>query len=477
MTTKSPQAVNRNKVTQTAKEVVKQQSTAPIRLKTVVRRLPPNLPEAIFWQSVQPWVTEETVAWKVFYQGKLRKKFSKENIPSRAYLLFKNEDALAVFNKEYDGHVFRDKQGNESQAVVEFAPNQKVPPEKKKADSRHGTIQQDEDYLSFIASLQNPQEKLPEVDADALLASTVQPEEPKTTPLLVALREQKQSQEKKIASAEAAKIQSRKVAPPPPKPEPPEPPAPAPAKKGRKGKGAQPTVPAPVPQPTPVAPQPPPKASNGGGRSRPHQSQTATPASAPSVSPTISSVSIPANKDTSAASSTIAASAGETSQPRRRNRPVLGASRHLKAALSGAGVQVPPGSPSASSSSAAPSNATGKPQSGPPEGAPRGPRGRGGGGDKRPEQSNDTSANQDGGGGGRGGAGGAKQRQRPPPQNNGPTIIARPSETITPRILTRQEVPPPSFNIADPSNINLPSPSVPDAGGGRGRGGRRGRGQ
>lgn len=32
--------------------------------------------------------------------------------------------------------------GNESQAVVEFAPNQKVPPEKKKVDTRHATIQQ-----------------------------------------------------------------------------------------------------------------------------------------------------------------------------------------------------------------------------------------------------------------------------------------------------------------------------------------------
>lgn len=44
------------------------------RLKTVVRRLPPNLPEDVFWQSVQPWVTDDTAAWKVFYPGKLRKR-------------------------------------------------------------------------------------------------------------------------------------------------------------------------------------------------------------------------------------------------------------------------------------------------------------------------------------------------------------------------------------------------------------------
>lgn len=44
------------------------------RIKTVVRRLPPNLPEEIFWQSVQKWVSDETVVWKSYMQGKLRKK-------------------------------------------------------------------------------------------------------------------------------------------------------------------------------------------------------------------------------------------------------------------------------------------------------------------------------------------------------------------------------------------------------------------
>lgn len=46
------------------------------RLKTVVRRLPPNLPEDIFWQSVQPWVTEDTTVWKTYYAGKIRKRYA-----------------------------------------------------------------------------------------------------------------------------------------------------------------------------------------------------------------------------------------------------------------------------------------------------------------------------------------------------------------------------------------------------------------
>jgi regulator of nonsense transcripts 3 len=46
------------------------------RLKTVVRRLPPNLPEDVFWQSVDAWVSEETVIWKTFYPGKFRKRYA-----------------------------------------------------------------------------------------------------------------------------------------------------------------------------------------------------------------------------------------------------------------------------------------------------------------------------------------------------------------------------------------------------------------
>ena len=45
------------------------------RLKTVVRRLPPNLPEEIFWQSVAQWVNEDTVTWKVYYPGKFKTRY------------------------------------------------------------------------------------------------------------------------------------------------------------------------------------------------------------------------------------------------------------------------------------------------------------------------------------------------------------------------------------------------------------------
>lgn len=73
---------------------------------------------------------------------------------------------MAKFSREYDGHIFKDKAGiilplltgnatdepvepgNESQAVVEFAPYQKLPLDKKKVDSRNATIDQGASYLS-----------------------------------------------------------------------------------------------------------------------------------------------------------------------------------------------------------------------------------------------------------------------------------------------------------------------------------------
>ncbi|KAH7871512.1 Smg-4/UPF3 family-domain-containing protein [Lentinula edodes] len=173
------------------------------RLKTIVRKLPPNLPEEIFWQSVQTWVTDETVSWKIYYPGKFRRRLNKENVPSRAYILFKNEEQLALFSKEYDGHLFRDKSGNEAHAVVEFAPYQKVPPEKKKLDPRNGTIEKDENYISFIESLTASANREP-VSIETLIASTQPVPQPKTTPLLEALKAEKNAIKEKAAVKEKA---------------------------------------------------------------------------------------------------------------------------------------------------------------------------------------------------------------------------------------------------------------------------------
>lgn len=75
MVTSQPQAKSRRDRDKERKDKTQAQVSAPgDRLKTIVRRLPPNLPEDIFWQSVQAWVTEDTVTWKVYYLGKASKR-------------------------------------------------------------------------------------------------------------------------------------------------------------------------------------------------------------------------------------------------------------------------------------------------------------------------------------------------------------------------------------------------------------------
>ena len=39
------------------------------------------------------------------------KRYNKENIPSRAYILFRRAEFLAAFSQAFDGHIYRDKTG------------------------------------------------------------------------------------------------------------------------------------------------------------------------------------------------------------------------------------------------------------------------------------------------------------------------------------------------------------------------------
>ncbi|KAG6380315.1 Smg-4/UPF3 family-domain-containing protein [Boletus reticuloceps] len=367
--------------------------TGAERLKTVVRRLPPNLPEEIFWQSVQAWVTEDTVTWKSYHPGKLRtKRANKEGIPSRAYIAFKNEALVTHFGRAYDGHLFRDKAGNESHAVVEYAPFQKIPTEKKKVDARNNTIDKDEDYLSFIETLKGTT-KTESVSLEALIAASQPPPHPTTTPLLEALKAEKSAQKDKEAilrnhahykdmtasgssKKEEAKKKSAVQQPASTKPEPSPPSkkvkkAAAAAQKAgltqaqaqvQEGQGAamakgaatgasagvatssaKPSIPSPTRHRPPKEPH---------GRSHPAKGETASasaPASAPVPVPTSGpqsgpSLALPAAVTTDNVSPVSAQGQGPgQGQGQRKNRPTVGLGRQFEAALNGAGVGVSPG--------------------------------------------------------------------------------------------------------------------------------------
>ncbi|KAG5455397.1 MAG: Smg-4/UPF3 family-domain-containing protein [Olpidium bornovanus] len=172
------------------------------KTKVVIRRLPAHLPPETFWESVKPWVNDEEIDWKCFIPGKLptsdrwqrlvmhvavgnrhltlsarhlsldspttaRLDCSRAKMAafSRAYIHFKFLEAVLAFHRGYDGHVFEDGSGNASRAVVEFAPFQGIPKEKKKKNQRQGTIDEDPDYLAFLKHFKaDPSSALSTVD-------------------------------------------------------------------------------------------------------------------------------------------------------------------------------------------------------------------------------------------------------------------------------------------------------------------------
>ncbi|WVR08088.1 hypothetical protein IAU60_005134 [Kwoniella sp. DSM 27419] len=160
-------------------------STAAARNKLVIRRLPPTLPEDIFWNAVAPWVNENTCSWKRYVKGKAGDgNHDSHPVHSRAYVLMSSPEALVELHRGFDGHLFKSKTGAEYQAVVEYAPVQRTPfMTKVKVDARQATIDEDPDYQSFLESLNAPAVK-------PVLETTVAPPQPTSTPLLDHLRAQ-----------------------------------------------------------------------------------------------------------------------------------------------------------------------------------------------------------------------------------------------------------------------------------------------
>ncbi|ODO08504.1 hypothetical protein L198_00234 [Cryptococcus wingfieldii CBS 7118] len=178
-------------------------SPAP-RNKLVIRRLPPTLPEDIFWNAVSTWITDKSCLCKSYVAGKAPNgNLDSHPVHSRAYVLMSDPEALVNFHRGFDGHVFRSKTGAEFQAVVEYAPYQKtVHKARVKPDNRQGTIDEDPDFLSFLKFLDTP---APESAQHTFVPAAPQPS---TTPLLDHLRSQKSAKSKGKGKATPAPSQA-----------------------------------------------------------------------------------------------------------------------------------------------------------------------------------------------------------------------------------------------------------------------------
>ena len=171
------------------------------RLKVVIRRLPPTLPEDILLTSIAAW--DKQYDWFSYVPGKPASTKSKSDRFSRAYLKFRKNDDLVDFQRRYNGHAFITKDNTEYRACVELAPYQKVPVNtatRAVKDNLHATINEDREYIAFLASLEAPIAPL----------IVEQQAETKITPLIEYLRIQKAKSDAK-SKAKKAKASAAKT--------------------------------------------------------------------------------------------------------------------------------------------------------------------------------------------------------------------------------------------------------------------------
>ncbi|KAF8942623.1 hypothetical protein BGZ47_006298 [Haplosporangium gracile] len=189
-------------------------SRGQAKSKIVVRRLPANLPEHVFMDSIKGLVPDSALDRPTTWvAGKVSKNPVKANTFARAYIYFKNEKLALEFQKTYHGHTFVDRHGNEGKAHVEFAPFQKIPREQRRADTKQGTIEEDSDYIAFLKSLTadptDAEKEMKLSGTEQLLKESAI--NPKSTPLLEALRAQKAAVQAKALAAKLAARQARQA--------------------------------------------------------------------------------------------------------------------------------------------------------------------------------------------------------------------------------------------------------------------------
>lgn len=164
-------------------------------LKVVVRRLPPNLPEDIFYTSVAQW--NKQLEWSEYLPGKSATSKLEKDKFGRAYLKFRRQQDCADFLKRYHGHVFVSEENREYRACAEIAPFQRIAKPLSNAvkakDTLSGTIDQDPEYLAFVESLKTV---VPHEKEDLVVAT-------KITPLIEHLRVQKAKNEEKAKARKA----------------------------------------------------------------------------------------------------------------------------------------------------------------------------------------------------------------------------------------------------------------------------------
>merc|ERR1712203_921802 len=149
-----------------SKRVKKEPKESKPLTKIIVRRLPPKLVEEEFLEAVDP------VAEHDYFRFVIADDTLGVNAFSRAYINFSNVEDVFLFKEKFDGYVFIDRDGNESQCLVEYSAYQKIPNANKKTkkDAKAETINEDPEFLAYKEELEKDehQQETPETLLDTI---------------------------------------------------------------------------------------------------------------------------------------------------------------------------------------------------------------------------------------------------------------------------------------------------------------------
>lgn len=157
---------------------------------------------------------EGRVDWMSYRPGKNSEDPAKLSRPSRAYLHVTDQSHLVPLSDHVRQSTFRDAKGSWTSSSllgppsVEFAPYGRVPNNKRRADARQGTVDQDPEFMAFLEELTSPiaSKKPPE---DAVKDVGAKKEDIKTTPLVQFLKDKKANKGKKPATAADARPETK----------------------------------------------------------------------------------------------------------------------------------------------------------------------------------------------------------------------------------------------------------------------------
>lgn len=180
--------------------------------KVVIRRLPPDLTEEKLLEMLP-----EVPPYTFFYFTTGDPTLGSLSF-SRAYFCFSDEASILPFRDKYDGMWLESEKGTKYRAVVEYAPYQGMPKkQRRKPDTRIGTIEDDSDYKSF---LETAEEKPTPFTMNELAAyidtiGTNKVAEVQKTPLISYLLDRRGGRKRSKQSSESKKKHSKESSKPP----------------------------------------------------------------------------------------------------------------------------------------------------------------------------------------------------------------------------------------------------------------------